>query len=94
MPNHVHILVRIFPEYNMLQQCYGWKHFQAHQINLAENGTGHIFQPESFDHLVRDGDHFLKFRRYMEENPKKANLADGDFELCLPDISWDSGSAR
>lgn len=53
-----------------------------------------FFQPESFDHLVRDGDHFLNFRSYMEENPKKANLADGDFELCLPDISWDSGSAR
>ncbi len=94
MPNHVHILVGSFPKFSMLQQCYGWKHFQAHQINLAENRIGHIFQPESFDHLVRDGDHFLKFRRYIEENPKKANLSDGDFELCLPDISWGSGSAR
>ncbi len=94
MPNHVHVLARIFPEYEMLKQCYSWKHFQAHQINAVENRHGHYFQPESFDHLVRDADHFLKFRKYIEENPKKANLREGDYELYLPDISWVSGSVR
>ena len=87
MPNHVHVLVRVFPEYEMLKQCFSWKHFQAHEINLSERRSGHIFQSESFDHLVRDSDHFFKFRRYIEDNPRKAKLKSSEFLLYLPEIT-------
>jgi len=63
MPNHIHVLVGMLPTCHMVEQCYSWKHFQAHQINKVEQRKGHVFQPESFDHLVRDADHFEKFRR-------------------------------
>ena len=60
MPNHVHVLARVFPEREMLTQCYNWKHYQACQINKVLGQAGHLFQPESFDHIVRDGENFVK----------------------------------
>jgi menaquinone-specific isochorismate synthase len=86
MPNHVHILARVFPDRTMLQQCYSWKHFQAHEINQVIEGRGHFFQKESLDHLVRDDDHFWKFRRYIADNPERAKLSDGEYVMFLPDI--------
>jgi putative transposase len=86
MPNHVHILAQIFADRTMLQQCFSWKHYQAHKINQAMDRTGHFYQPESFDHLVRDDDHFRKFRRYIADNPSKAKLKEGEYVAFLPDI--------
>ncbi len=86
MPNHVHLLVCVFPEFNMLDQCYGWKHFQSHEINRALSRSGHFFQSESFDHLVRDDEHFWKFRRYISDNPTKAGLREGEYVLWQPKI--------
>lgn len=86
MPNHVHILARIFAAQTMLKQCYSWKHYQAHEINRALDRSGHVFQSESFDHLVRDDDHFWKFRDYIANNPKKAKLASDEYVLYMPEI--------
>ena len=89
MPNHVHILARVFPNRTMLQQCYSWKHYQAHAINQSMDVSEHFFQKESFDHLVRDDEHFWKFRSYIEDNPKKAKLNEGEYRLYLPSIQRD-----
>lgn len=86
MPNHVHVLARVFPNHAMLDQCYSWKHFQAYRIHQALSLTGHFFQSESFDHLVRDDDHFWKFHRYIAANPEKARLSEGEYSIYLPDI--------
>ena len=86
MPNHVHVLAQIFPERAMLDQCYGWKHFQAHKINQRLGRRGHFFQAESFDHLVRDEEHFWKFRRYIEQNPERAKLNPDECSLYLPAV--------
>ncbi len=86
MPNHVHILARILPEHSMLDQCFSWKHFQAREIHRQLGRSGHLYQSESFDHLVRDDDHFRKFRRYIESNPEKAGLSKADYVSYLPEI--------
>ncbi len=87
MPNHVHVLVRMFPETDMLKQCFRWKHYQANSVNKQLKRTGHFFQAESFDHLVRDEAHFMKFRRYIEKNPSKAKLREGEFALYMPEMA-------
>ncbi len=89
MPNHVHVLVCFRKGHSMLKQCYGWKHFQASQINKLLGTSGPVFQAESFDHLVRDRDHFWKFCDYIANNPRKAKLKDSEYLLYLPDIEND-----
>jgi menaquinone-specific isochorismate synthase len=74
MPNHVHVLVCFLSGVRMLAQCRSWKHFTAVKINAALGAQGEFWQPESFDHLVRDADHFERFRRYIADNRMKAHL--------------------
>jgi putative transposase len=74
MPNHVHVIVCFLPGVRLLAQCRSWKHFTAVRINSALGTTGEFWQSESFDHLVRDPDNFMQFRKYVAENREKANL--------------------
>jgi len=75
MPNHVHVLVCFLPEVRLLAQCRSWKHFTAMEINKTLEESGEFWQPESFDHLVRDEDHFMRFRKYIASNRQKAGLS-------------------
>lgn len=79
MPNHVHLLASFFDEEGMLKQCESWKHWTARQINLALGQKGRFWQQDGFDHLVRSEEQFLHFRRYIQRNPIKAGLVDGEF---------------
>jgi putative transposase len=78
MPNHVHVIVCFLPGVRLLAQSRSWKHFTAVKINSALGTTGEFWQSESFDHLVRDPDHFMRFRKYVAENREKANLKSGE----------------
>jgi type I restriction enzyme R subunit len=79
MPNHVHVLVAFPHEAAMLQQCESWKHFTATQINRALRCKGRFWQQDGFDHLVRSVEQFEYFRRYIAENPVRANLRVGEY---------------
>jgi len=86
MPNHVHLLVCMFKNWRLSRQCYSWKHYIAGQVNARRGTSGTLFQSESFDHLVRDGDHLEKFCRYIAKNPRLARLSSGSYQLvgCGP----------
>ncbi|MBI5758388.1 MAG: transposase [Planctomycetales bacterium] len=79
MPNHVHVMVCFLPGTRLRDQCYSWKHFMAVKINKALQRTGDFWQTESFDHLVRDADHFDRFRRYIAKNGEKSGLKPVEF---------------
>lgn len=81
MPNHVHVLVCFVGETRLRSQCYSWKSFIAKKINSLMGSSGTFWQPESFDHLVRDVEHFEKFQRYIANNPAKAGLKSGEYIL-------------
>ena len=74
MPNHAHVMVCFLAGTRLRDQCYSWKHFTAGKINKLLGRTGEFWQSESFDHLVRDADHFHRFRKYIAENREKAGL--------------------
>jgi putative transposase len=86
MPNHVHLLVCFRQDINLLEQCYSWKHYMARRINAALSRSGRFWQSESFDHLVRDADHFERFRIYIRKNPMKVGLQDEEYVLNLPEL--------
>jgi putative transposase len=75
MPNHVHVLLapRVAPA-RLMQSIKGASAREANKI-LGISGKP-FWQHESYDHMVRSADEFNKIRRYIENNPVKAGLAD------------------
>jgi len=79
MPNHVHVLAQFRSEGGMKACCQNWKHYTARKINAALSQSGHFWQAESFDHLVRSPEQFEYLRAYIERNPIAARLTEGQF---------------
>lgn len=79
MPNHVHLLAAFASEDAMEKQFDSWLHFTARQINLAIGKSGHFWQQEPFDHLVRSPEQYDYLRQYIADNPKKAKLTEGEY---------------
>jgi REP element-mobilizing transposase RayT len=74
MPNHVHIIVKLLPDHDLSSVLHSWKSFTAKEINKAIEGTGTIWQDESYDHIVRSDSQLEFYRNYIRENPAKAGL--------------------
>jgi radical SAM superfamily enzyme YgiQ (UPF0313 family)/REP element-mobilizing transposase RayT len=74
MPNHVHVLVKPLKEYQLTDILHSWKSFSAHAINNALNRTDKLWQPESYDHIVRDVEELNRIRNYIRQNPEKAGI--------------------
>jgi putative transposase len=86
MPNHVHVL--LLPKVAPSQLLRALKGATARQANLLLGRTGEIFwQPESYDHWVRDARERDRIAGYIEENPVKAGLAMG-----AQDYRWSSAA--
>ena len=69
MPNHVHLLVCLLGDTNLLKLCRSWKRFSAVRINKVLEQTGRFWQEESFDHLVRSPEQFCAIQEYIRKNP-------------------------
>jgi DNA polymerase III subunit alpha len=81
MPNHVHVLVRPAMEHKLPDILQLWKSFTAKEANKLLGRAGEFWQPESFDHIVRNEQQLEKFSRYLQENPAKAGLGEGEYRL-------------
>ena len=81
MPNHLHLLAAFPDESSMLSQSKKWKRYQARQINHALGASGHFWQSDEFDHLVRSSESFEHLRGYIAENPRKAKLKENEFVI-------------
>jgi putative transposase len=73
MSNHVHILVS--PNVPQRRFLHSIKTYTAREANRLLNRTGETFwQPESYDHWVRDSHEMDRIHRYIELNPVRAGL--------------------
>ena len=79
MPNHLHILVTPFDGHTLRGILQSWKSFTAKAINREIDKKGVLWMSESFDHAVRSQSHLEYFKRYIRENPAKAQLRAGDY---------------
>ena len=79
MPNHVHLLVCLLGDTDLLKQCRSWKTFSAVMINKVLGQTGRFWQEESFDHLVRSPEQFCAIQEYIRKNP--SHLPPGEYFL-------------
>jgi REP element-mobilizing transposase RayT len=74
MPNHVHVVVRLFPGQELAKIVKGWKNFSAKAANQALGRKGRFWQREYYDRLLRNGDERDRAIRYIVENPANAGL--------------------
>jgi putative transposase len=73
MANHVHLLVT--PRVIARQWLGPLKGFTAHEgIRILGLQATPFWQAESFDHLVRSEQEFVRIHRYIEQNPVKAGV--------------------
>jgi REP element-mobilizing transposase RayT len=76
MPNHVHVVTRLFPGQILASVVHSWKSYTAKEANKVRHATGSFWQREYYDHLVRDEDELERAVRYVLENPVNAGLKD------------------
>jgi len=82
LPNHVHLLMRpladpvtgkYFQLHRILQSI---KSFSGRQANIILKRKGQFWQPESYDHIVRNQTELNRIWKYIDYNAVKAGLAD------------------
>ncbi|MGD8807561.1 MAG: transposase [Chloroflexota bacterium] len=81
MSNHVHMLFTPVQEdngayYGLARIMHSLKGYTAKQANQLMGRAGQFWQRESYDHIVRDPDEFLRIRHYILNNPVKAGLVE------------------
>ena len=79
MPNHVHALVAPLNEWRLDQILHSWKGFSASAINKRLQRKGTFWLEETWDHIVRSTAQLEHFRSYIQENPIKGRLPQGEF---------------
>ena len=88
MANHVHLLMTPLRPLSRITNAL--KGASARECNKILKRTGnHFWQDESFDHWVRTPNEFEKIRRYIEQNPVAAGLANAP-----ADWPWSSAFRR
>ena len=75
MPDHAHILIKPRTPYDLSRVMKGIKGVSARKINEIRQTTGPLWQPESWDRIMRDDVEFLQKLQYMADNPVKSGLA-------------------
>src|SRR5439155_26240018 len=73
MPNHVHLLLKLdtTPMSKIVAEL---KRYTARESNTALRRQGALWAEDYWDTFMRDSQHQLKARRYIENNPVKAYL--------------------
>ena len=76
MPNHVHAIVRPLGDEELGKILYSWKSFTAKEANKILRRVGEFWQPEYYDHIIRDGVDFRNQLRYVLNNPVLAHTSE------------------
>ena len=88
MPNHVHAVLWPMPNHALSEILQSWKRFTAREINKLLGRVGQTFwQPESYDHWIRNDQEHVSCCRYTVNNPVKARL-------CSTPEEWPWSSLR
>ena len=75
MPNHVHALLTPLDHHALGDIVKSWKQFSALRAKpLLGLPAGRFWQPEAYDHWVRDATEHERIARYILQNPVKARL--------------------
>jgi len=86
MPNHVHVVIKPTPGYDLSIILQGIKGVSANRCNKLLRYKSTFWMDESYDHIVRDAKELRAFRNYIAKNPDKAGLQPEDYSLQLRNV--------
>src|SRR5438552_12515247 len=87
MPNHAHAIVWPMPNYLLSNILKSWKQFTSRRAKKILNmGEEPFWQPESYDHWIRNDKEKARIARYIRNNPVAAGL-------CARPEDWKWSSA-
>jgi REP element-mobilizing transposase RayT len=86
MPNHVHVLLTQRDE-PLRKVIAGWKSYTAKEANRVLGRIGQFWAEDYWDTYMRNEEHTMRTRRYIENNPVQARLV-------LDPAQWAWSSAR
>ncbi len=76
-PNHVHVIVKTAQDIELSEVLYSWKKFSARELlkldevrQLMPDRPRHLWQVESFDHIVRNRLSLEKYNRYIRNHDR------------------------
>ncbi len=75
MPDHVHFFAA--PAENAKTRavwCKAWKSISSRQITTVIGAIPPIWQPDTFDHLLRSAESYSEKWEYVRQNPVRAGL--------------------
>ncbi len=79
MPNHVHWIIQPLGEYKLWKSMQSIKRFVSTQLRPLKPHEGRLWQNETYDHLIRNYTELTRIRKYIADNPMKANLSTGAY---------------
>jgi putative transposase len=71
MNDHVHVLLEPLGTIRLQDILHSWKSFTARKLQKHFGRRGPIWQPESFDRIIRDEAEFVEKAQYILNNPLK-----------------------
>ena len=86
MPNHAHIMFTPINSFTVSSIMHSIKGFTAGEANKILGRSGRFWSPDYFDRFIRNRKHFMRAKKYIDDNPVKAGL-------CETPIEWPWGSA-
>jgi len=87
MPNHVHAVVWPMPNFVLSDIIKSWKQFTSRRAKeILGVSQGRFWQPETYDHWIRNDAEKARISRYIRNNPVNAGL-------CAQPEDWQWSSA-
>lgn len=87
MPNHAHVVVWPKPTYLLSDIVKSWKQYSSRRAKkMLGLGEEPFWQPESYDHWIRDDEEKVRACNYVRRNPVIA-------KLCKTPEDWRWSSA-
>jgi REP element-mobilizing transposase RayT len=87
MPNHVHAVVWPMPNHLLSDILKSWKQFSSRRAKkIVGMGKEPFWQPEPYDHWIRNDEEKARIARYIRNNPVTARL-------CASPEDWRWSSA-
>lgn len=89
MPNHCHMVMRPFSQYELENLVGAIKGVTARFINRQLHRCGELWQQESYDQIVRHELHLYNAIQYVGSNPLRAGLPKSQWYRWI-DPTWES----
>ncbi len=78
--NHVHLLIEPLGDHELNDIMRSIKSYTANVINKARGASGHFWQKEYFDHILRSEEQFFGIVKYIRKHEGKVSNVDANVD--------------